>query len=150
MLVAGCGRAGETHRAGEIAGVVHLDDGQARMLLMVGTEAAVIGAAMIRARLKLQRPVAGLQPVALRFPVGEVVGDQGLLDAVVRAALLQIDRSILGDDLGRDQSEATLTQAAGLAQEQVGRALARGGGRGRSANRDSHKSPVPRIGCGKD
>lgn len=120
------------------------------MLLMVGAETAVIGAAVIRARLELQRPVAGLQPVALRFPVGEIVGDQGLLDAVVRAALLQVDRAVLGDDLGRDQAEAGFTQAGGLTQEQVGRALALGGGRGRSANRDSHKSPAPRIGCEKD
>src|ERR1041385_2099543 len=56
-------RIGEADRAGEIAGVVDLDDGEARMLLMVRTEAAVPRAAALRPGGIDQGPVAGLKPV---------------------------------------------------------------------------------------
>ena len=38
---------GEADRAGEVAGVVDLDDGQAAMLLVIGAEAAIPGAAAL-------------------------------------------------------------------------------------------------------
>ena len=92
---------------------------------MVGAEAAVVGAAVLGAGLRRKRPVAGLQPVLLGLPIGRGRRDQGLLHAVLAAALQIEDVVVLGDDLGRDQAQAGLTQGGGLAEEQIGRALAR-------------------------
>ncbi len=60
--VRGAGRRtiGEAHRTGEIAGLVHVDEAEAGMLLVIGAEPAIIGTALLRARLELQRPVPGL------------------------------------------------------------------------------------------
>ena len=124
------GRVRETHGAGQVAGLIDLEDGEARVLFVVRAEAAVERAAVIGPRLGAKGPVAGLQPVLLRFPVGEVVADQRLLHAVFAAALLVEDVRALRDDLGRNQVQACFTQAGGLAQEQIGRALARHAGRG--------------------
>ncbi len=125
----------ETDRAGQVAGLVDLYDGQTGMLLVVRAEAAVERAAVIRAGLGRERAVARFQPISLRFPIGEVVADQGLLDAVLAASLDVENARALGRDLRRDQRQACLTQARGLAQEQIGRALATDAvraGRGRS------------------
>ncbi len=138
-------RVGEADGATEIAGLVNLDDGQARVLLVVGAEPAVVGTAVLGRGQGLQRTVARLQPVALGFPVGEIVRDQGLLDPMFAAALQVVDRAVLGDDLGRDQLQAVLTQARGLAEEQIGRALASGPARrvGRGRTRSIHMRSAP-------
>ena len=117
---------------------------------MVGAEAAVVGAAELGARLWRERPVAGLQPVLLRFPVGDVVADQRLLDAMIAAALLVEDLAFLAEDLGRDQRQADFTQAGGLPQEQVGRALARPAVRqGLARSRRIHRRPAPHRSDGR-
>ena len=144
---------GETDRAGQVAGLVDLQDRQSGVLLVVGAKAAVIGAAKIGAGLGQERPVAGLHPVAGGFPIGQVVADQGLLHPVVTAALEVEDVVVLGDDLGRDQAVADLTQAGGLAQEQIGRRLAdrRQGrlGQGRGASNRVHRRSAPRTTHGR-
>lgn len=70
---------------------------------MVGAETAVIGAAVLGPGRRRQRPVAGLQPLTLRLPVREVVGDQGFLDAMVGATFQVEDTAVLRDDLGWNQ-----------------------------------------------
>jgi hypothetical protein len=80
----------ETDGAGKIAGRVDLDDGQTGVLLVVRTKTAIEWTAMFRAGLRRERAVAGLQPVSLGFPIGEVIADQGLLDAML-AAPLQVE-----------------------------------------------------------
>ena len=94
------------------------------MLLMIGTKPTIVGAAPMRLTLERKRPVAWLQPVALTLPVRKVVGDERLLHAVLATTFQEVDAIVLGDDLRRDEREAGLTQAAGLAEEQIGRALA--------------------------
>src|SRR5579872_1309185 len=148
------GRTGEADRAGQVAGVVDLDDRQAGVLLVVWAEAAVVGAAVFGAALQRHRPVAGLQPVALRFPIADVVGDQRLLHPVVAATFLEIDRAVLGQNLGRDQFQAGLTEAGGLAEEQIGRDLAglqrrRARRRGLGGNSRRHRPPTPRTSGGR-
>ncbi len=85
------------------------------MLFVIGTEAAVEGAAVLGMGLGRQRPVAGLQPVSLGLPVSNVVADQRLLDAMLAASLQIEDVRRFGDDLRRDQGKAGFTQARGLA-----------------------------------
>ncbi len=89
------------------------------MLLMVRAEAAIPGAAVLGPRLDGKRPVAGPEPVTLRFPIGQIVGDQRLLDAMRAASFLVKNIIALRDDLGGDESEAGFTQARGLAQKQI-------------------------------
>ena len=116
---------GEAHRAGEVAGLVDLDDGQAGMLLVVGAEAAIPRAAALGAGVRLQRPVARLQVFEGAPPVDRVVRHQGLHHAVLGTALGIIDAALLLDDLGRHQAEAGLAQGGGLAEEEIGRRLTR-------------------------
>jgi hypothetical protein len=94
------------------------------MLLMVGTEAAVPGAATLGPGRVVERPVAGLEPMPDAQPVIAVFLDQGLHHAVIGAAFLQIDPAFLADDLGRDKRPARLAKAGGLAVEQPRHALA--------------------------
>jgi len=60
------------------------------MLLVIRAETAIEGAAMFGMGLGRKRTVAGFQPVSLRFPIGEVIANQGLLKPVL-AAPLQIE-----------------------------------------------------------
>ena len=85
------GGIGEADRAGEVAGLVDLDQRQAGMLLVVRAEAAVIGAAQLGARLHVERPVARLQVVMAELVVSGVGGDQRLLHAMRLAALEVVD-----------------------------------------------------------
>ena len=116
---------GEAHRTGEVAGLVDLDDGQARMLLVVGAEAAIPRAAALGAGERRQRPVAGLEVFQRAPPVDRVVRHQGLHHAVLGAALGIVDAAVLLDDLGRHQAETGLAERGGLAEEEIRCRLAR-------------------------
>ena len=116
---------GEAHRAGEVAGLVDLDDGEARMLLVVGAEAAIPRAAALGAGERRQRPVAGLEVLQGAPPVDRVVRHQGLHHAVLGAALGIVDAAVLLDDLGRHQAETGLAERGGLAEEEIRCGLAR-------------------------
>jgi hypothetical protein len=84
------GRLRKADRAGEIAGLVDFDDGQAGVLLVVGAQAAVMRAAMLRPRLRAERAVAGLEIVLCPLPVVGVGGDDSLLHAVFGAEIIVI------------------------------------------------------------
>ena len=102
-------QVGETNRTSQVAGFIDLDDGQTGMLFVIRAEATIKRTAVFRARLGRQRPVAGFQPISLRFPIGEVIADQRLLDTML-AAPLQIENvAVLARDLGGNQSQAGLT-----------------------------------------
>ena len=90
--------------------LVDLDERQARMLLVIGAEAAIERAAVICARLEGERYVAGLQPVPLLAPIGGIGRDQRLLHPMLAAAFLVIDRVTLDEDLGRHRQQAALAQ----------------------------------------
>jgi|GEM_PF-6206177 len=123
-------RIGETDRAGEVAGLVDLDDGKAAMLFVIRAKAAVEGTASLGPGLGLQRPVAWLEPQFLLAPIVDVVADQDFLYAVGQASLEIPDLLILDDDLGGDRFETGLAQRCRLIVENVGRGLA-----GRGVNR---------------
>src|SRR5205085_8652495 len=63
-----CG-AGKAYRAGEIAGLVDLNDREAAVLLMIRAQAAVERTACLGPRLGRKRPVAGLDPQFLLAPI---------------------------------------------------------------------------------
>ena len=87
------------------------------MLLVVGTQAAIIGAAMVSARLRRKRAIAQLEPVALGLPVGNVVGNERLLHAVLGAAFEVEHAASLSRHLGGNKRKADLTQAGSLTQK---------------------------------
>ena len=68
-------RTGETGRACQVAGLVDLDQRQATVLLVIGTEAAVVRTAPVDAGLKLQRQIARLQKVAAALPIDRLARD---------------------------------------------------------------------------
>src|ERR1700761_4150618 len=93
------------------------------MLLMVGAQAAIIGAAIFGALLEMQRPVAGLDEVLAQPPIGSIGRYQRRLHAMFPAALLVPDLVVEDLDLGRHQLEAGLAERLGLAPEDVGTGL---------------------------
>ena len=105
------GTVGKADRTGEIARLVHINQRQARMLLVVRAEPAIIGAAKLRAGLHLQGPVAGFQIIMAEFVVSGVRRNQSLLNPVGLAALQIIDIAILNDDLGWHQGIAASRRA---------------------------------------
>jgi hypothetical protein len=117
-------RVGKADRTGEIAGLVDLDDGQAGMLLVVGAQPAIPGTPVVGARLRCQRPVAGLEIFEGAAPVDRIVGHQGLHHPVFGTALGIVDGAVFLDDLGRHETEAGLTKRCRLAEEEIGRRLA--------------------------
>ena len=97
---------------------------------MIGAKAAIIGAAELRPALQRVGPVARFQPIFLCFPIPEVIRDQRLLQAVGSAPFQVEDQVVFGNDLGRHQVEARLTQAGGLAEKQIRSAVSRAARRG--------------------
>ena len=116
---------GKAHRAGEVAGLVDLDDGEARMLLVVGAEAAIPRTAAFGFGERRQGPIARLEVFQGAPPVDRVVRHQGLHHAVLGAALGIVDAAVLLDDLGRHQAETGLAERGGLAEEEIRCGLAR-------------------------
>ena len=74
---------GVADRAGEIAVVGDLDQREATVLLVIGAEAAIVGAAVFDRRVEFQRHLAGLERVARELVVFGVGGDQHFLEAVL-------------------------------------------------------------------
>ena len=93
---------GVADRAAQVAGVGDLDQRQARVLLVVGAQAAVVRAAPLHRRVVAQRHLRRLdEHLAAAAVVVDVVGDQHALGAVLRAALEHVDAAVLEDDLAR-------------------------------------------------
>ncbi len=111
--------AREADRAGEIAVLVDLDQGQARVLLVVRAQPAIIGAAELGAALPAERPVAGLDVILAQSPIGGVARDQRGVRSVPLTALLVPDLVVANLDLRRHQRQAGLAQRRGLAPEDV-------------------------------
>ncbi|GMO61228.1 hypothetical protein BwSG20_16410 [Bradyrhizobium ottawaense] len=88
-------------RAGEVAVLGDLDQRQAGMLLVVGTETAIIGTAEFGALLELQRSVTWLDEILAQAPIGGIRRHQRRLDAMLPAALFVPDLVIQDLDLGR-------------------------------------------------
>src|SRR5258708_1001958 len=84
-------RLGEAYRAGEVAVLVDLDQRQTRMLLVIGTQPAIVRAAVFGAVLEREGLVARLDVVLAHAPVGGIGREQGRLHAVLAAALLVPD-----------------------------------------------------------
>ncbi len=112
-------RTGETGRAGEVAMLVDLDQCEAAVLLVVRAEAAIIGTALVDPGVEAQWHIARLQEIAAALPVSRVGRDEGLLHAVLMAALQVIDATLLLEDLGRHQRKTGLAQRGGLAEENI-------------------------------
>ena len=79
------------------------------MLFVIRAEATIERTAVFRARLGRQGPVAGFQPVSLRFPIGAVIADQRLLHTMLAAPFQIEDVAVLARDLGWNQRQAGLT-----------------------------------------
>src|ERR1700677_4080875 len=108
MLVVRRRGSREADRAGEVAVLVDLDEREAGMLLVVGAEPAIIGAAVFGPGLQGKRTVAGLDVVLAQFPVGGVGRDQRRMGAVPRASFLIPDLVVAKLDLCRHEPETGL------------------------------------------
>ena len=110
--------------AGEIAVVGDFEEGEAGVLFVVGAEAAVVGAAVLDGGVEFEGHLPGLDEVALLAEVGDVGGDEDLLEFVGGAEFLQIDfappRFVLDEDFGFDLAEADGADGVGEFVEEVG------------------------------
>src|SRR5258708_38976300 len=89
-----------TRRAAQVAVVTNLYQRKARGLLMVGAEAAIVGASPFHRRVVNEGHLRRLDEDFAATPVVvDIVGDQYALMTVFRAALEQIDVSVLENGL---------------------------------------------------
>jgi hypothetical protein len=132
-----------THADGafQVAVVGDLDDRQAGMLLVVGTEAAVLRAALADRRGEAVRDGTSLE-VGQRFqePVG-VAGDEGLAAAVARTLLAQVDLAVAEDAGAVHQLAAGRTDALAEGVEDLVRRGVGGEGEVRVDDREVHGDP---------
>jgi hypothetical protein len=116
--------------AGEVAVVGDFEEGEAGVLLMVGAEAAVVGAAVADRGVVAGGHFGRLEEdFATTAVVGDVVGDEDALKAVGGAALEEVDVVVLKDDFGVDALVAGGAEGDGSVVEEV---VAGGGGHERS------------------
>ena len=125
-------RARKAGGTGEVAVLVHLEDREAAVLLVVRAKAAIVGTALVDAGMELERDVAGLQEIAAALPIARLRRDQRFLDTMLGATLEVKDGLALLDDLRGHQHEAGLAERGGLAQEDIGPRLSSLGGQARS------------------
>jgi hypothetical protein len=97
-----------------------------------GTEAAIVGAALVDPGMEFERHIAWFEEIAAALPIARLARYERLLDAVLGAALEVIDRAPFLDDLRRHQTHAGLAERGGLAEKDVGPGLA---GRGDQVRR---------------
>ena len=100
-------------RAGEVAAVGDFQDGEARVLLVVRAQAAVVRAAPRHRRREPARHLARLHVVADAAVVLGVARDEHflLLAAAMPAPLEHVHRAVLQDDLGLHAAQAPRAQA---------------------------------------
>ena len=85
----------------QVAVVADLDEGEAGVLLVVGAEAAIVGASPLHRSVVNERHLGRLdEDFAGAAIVVNVVGDQDALVAVLRTAFEEIDIAVLEDGLG--------------------------------------------------
>src|SRR5437762_3637830 len=80
-------RIGKTHGTGEIAFIVHFDQCQTAVLLVIRTEAAVERTTVKRVTLKAQRNISGFKKALAVFEIGSVVRDESFLHTVQSTSL---------------------------------------------------------------
>ena len=113
--------------AAQVAVVADLDEGEAGVLLVVGAEAAVVGASPFDGSVVDLRHLGRLdEDFAAAAVVVDVVGDQDALGAVLGAALEQVDVAVLEDDLGVDLAVAGGADGEGDVVEEVGAGFGHG------------------------
>ncbi len=111
QIEAGAG-VGKAQGALHVARRVDLDDAEAGVLLMVGAEATVIGAAVLDGGVERERDGAGLvESRGFGVQLGVAV-DQRLELTVLRAALMQVDLVVAQEHLGINDPAALRTDAA--------------------------------------
>jgi len=112
-------------RALEVAVLVDLDERQARVLHVVGTQAAVVRAAVRHRGREAVGQLRRLDPrLAARAVVRGVVADQDALGAVHRAPLVHVDALAAHDDLRLDHVQAFAADARGRVVEEIRTGLA--------------------------
>ena len=101
--------------------VVDLEEGEAGVLLVVGAEAAVVGAAVFDGGVVAVGHLGWLdEDFAAAAVVVDVVGDEDALEAVLGAALEHVDVVVLEDELGVDAAVAGGAEGDGGVVEEVG------------------------------
>src|SRR5262245_35463361 len=95
---------------------------------MVGAQSTIVGATEFGAALQRERPIAWLDVILAPLPIGRVGRDQGVLRAVLRAALFIPDLIVPDFNLGRYQRQAGFAQRRRLTPEHVGARSTQGRG----------------------
>ena len=94
-------------RAAQVAGVADLDEREARMLLVIGAEPAVVRTAPLHRRVVVRRHLRRLDEHFAAAPVVvDVIGDEHALVSVLRAPLEHEHAVVLKHDLGVHATEA--------------------------------------------
>ena len=107
--------------AGEVAGIAYFDEGEATVLLVVGAEAAVVGAAVFDGSVVDHGLLGCLdEDFAGAAVVVDVVGYEDAGVAVLRAALEHPDFVVFEDDFGVDATVADGADGDGYVVEEVG------------------------------
>jgi hypothetical protein len=107
--------------AGEVAGVADFDESEAAVLLVVGTEAAVVGAAVFDGGVVDHGLLGSLdEDFAGAAVVVDVVGYEDAGVAVLRAALEHPDFVVFEDDFGVDATVADGADGDGYVVKEVG------------------------------
>ena len=113
-------------RTSQVAMIIDLDDRQTRVLHVIGTQAAVVRAAVLHCRIEPPRHLGRLdEDLAAGAVVGDVVADQHALGAVHRAPLVHVHALALEQDLRFDRPQAFAAYRGGRVVEQVGTGLSR-------------------------
>src|SRR5205823_11622438 len=107
---------GETHGTLQIAIRRDFDERDASVLLVFGTQPAVIGATLVVAGAELARQAGGLVEL-VAVVVIHVGADEVFDQAVFGAALAKVDAPVADDDLRFDAPPAVRTQAVRGAEE---------------------------------
>ena len=104
---------GKTHGAIEVASFVDFNDGKTRMLHVVGTEAAIIWAAIMHGRVK---GLGHFGPLHKHFApqavIGLVIADEHPLGAVLWAPFVHVHLAIFEQNLRFDLSKTAGANAA--------------------------------------
>jgi hypothetical protein len=113
--------------AAEVAIVADLDKGEAGVLLVVGAEAAVVGASPLDGSVVDLGHLGGLQEdFAAAAVVVDIVGDKDALGAVLGAAFEQVDIVVLENGFGFDFAIAGGADGDGYVVEEIGTGFGHG------------------------
>ncbi len=114
-------RGGVTRGTAQVARIRHLDQGEARVLFVVGAHAAIVRAPPFHRGLVDETLLGWFdEDLAAAAIVFDVVRQQDLLAAVLRATLEHVHGFILENDLALDLAVTGGAEARGRVVEQVG------------------------------